>query len=435
MALRFLRARGADAREIRGAVCGQIHVVPTSVRILHTSDWHLGHALHDLPRDREHAGFLRWLLDTLDAEAIDAVLVSGDIFDAGNPPATALAAWYGFLAEAHRRRPHLTVVAIAGNHDSPARLTAPAALLAGVGARVIGSIARDGAGRLDAARLVVPLADASGAVRAVVAAVPYLRPGDVDGDRGDAVRAVFADAVAAARARRQPDQALLAMGHLHLAGGEPSTASERRLTIGGREVIGGGFADDVAYVALGHLHRAQRVGADHVRYAGSPIPLAMAEAEYRHQVVVVELDGPRLSGIRTLPVPRVVELVRVPARGAAPLPEVLAALAALPPFDPDADLDLRPYLDVRVALDAPAPRLHQELERVLRDRHPRLVKLTLEATGDRRALADAAPTEVLAQLDPREVLARLWRRDHAGDVPPAIADAFEAVLRDVEAGP
>jgi exonuclease SbcD len=127
--------------------------------------------------------------------------------------------------------------------------------------------------------------------------------------------------------------------------------------------------------------------------------------------------------------------VRVPARGAAPLPEVLAALAALPPFDPDADLDLRPYLDVRVALDAPAPRLHQELERVLRDRHPRLVKLTLEATGDRRALADAAPTEVLAQLDPREVLARLWRRDHAGDVPPAIADAFEAVLRDVEAGP
>ena len=407
-------------------------MVPTSVRILHTSDWHLGHALHDLPRDREHAGFLRWLLDTLDAEAIDAVLVSGDIFDAGNPPASALAAWYGFLAEAHRRRPHLTVVAIAGNHDSPARLTAPAALLAGVGARVIGSIARDGAGRLDAGRLVVPLADADGAVRAVVAAVPYLRPGDVDGDRGDAVRAVFAETLEAARARRQPHQALLAMGHLHLAGGEAS-ASERKLTIGGREVIGGGFADDVAYVALGHLHRAQRVGAEHVRYAGSPIPLAMAEADYRHQVVVVELDGPRLSEIRTILVPRTVELVRVPPRGAASLAAVLAALAALPPFDPDADLELRPYLDVRIALDEPAPRLHQEVERVLRDRHPRLVKLTLEATGDRRALADSAPTEVLAQLDPREVLARLWRRDHAGDVPPAIAAAFEAVLREVEA--
>ena len=225
------------------------------------------------------------------------------------------------------------------------------------------------------------------------------------------------------------------MGHLHLAGGAASD-SERRIVIAGAEVItGAGFGDDVAYVALGHLHRAQRVGAEHVRYAGSPIPLAMAEADYHHQVVVVDLAGAELSGIRTLAVPRTVELVRVPRRGAAPLPEVLAALARLPAYDPAGDPDLRPYLEVRVRLDAPAPQLRVELEAAMRARHPRLVKISVEAGGDRRALAEGASAEVLAQLDPREVLARLWRRAHGGDVPAPIAAAFEELQREVSEAP
>jgi exonuclease SbcD len=134
------------------------------MRVLHTSDWHLGHALHELPRDREHAAFVAWLLDVIEAEAIDAVLVTGDVFDAGNPPAGALATWFGFLAEVHRRRPTATVVAIAGNHDSPARLTAPAAVLAGVRAHVVGTLPRDPDGGLDADRLLVPLHRADGGV-------------------------------------------------------------------------------------------------------------------------------------------------------------------------------------------------------------------------------------------------------------------------------
>ncbi len=410
------------------------------LRVLHTSDWHLGHALHDLPRDREHAAFLDWLCDTIAAEAIDAVLISGDVFDAGNPPARALAAWYGFVAAARRRRPHLTVVAIAGNHDSPARLTAPAPLLAAAGVHVIGTVGRDADGAIDAGPLVVPLRDASGAIGALVAAVPYLRPGDLDadGDRGDAVRAVFREVLVAARQQRQPGQALLAMGHLHLAGGLPSK-SERGIVIAGEEVIGGAaFADDVAYVALGHLHRAQRVGAEHVRYAGSPIPLAMAEADYHHQVVVVELAGAQLSGIRTLPIPRTVPLVRVPRRGAAPLPQVLAELAELAPLDEAVDPELRPFLEVRVRLDAPAPRLRTDVEAAVAGKHPRLVKIAVEAGGARTAGAPR-PVEVLAQLEPREVVARLWQREHGGELPPAIAAAFAALHRglteEAEPGP
>jgi len=406
------------------------------MRVLHTSDWHLGHTLHDLPRDREHNAFLAWLLDTLAAERIDALLIAGDVFDAGNPPASALAAWYGFLAEAHRRRPSLVTVAIAGNHDSPSRLTAPAELLGAVRVHVVGSLPRGGAGEL-----VFALPDADGVTRAWVAAVPYLRPGDLDeralqgADRTAAIRAVHVEALDAARARRRPGQALLAMGHLHLAGGEASAWSERRIAIGGLEAVGPtGFGDDVAYVALGHLHRAQRVGADHVRYAGSPIPLAMVEADYAHQVIVVELAGDRVSEIRTLRVPRTVELVRVPRRGPGTLAEVLVELAALAVHDRTVEAALRPYLEVRIRLDRPEPRLRVQLDQALRDRHPRLVKITTDVGGDRRSLAEAAPAEVLAELDPREVLRRRWQRDHVGEVPPAIVEAFDELYRSVTEG-
>lgn len=400
------------------------------MRVLHTSDWHLGHTLHDLPREREHAAFLAWLLEVIEAEDIDAVLVTGDVFDAGNPPATALAAWYGFLAEVHRRRPHITVVAIAGNHDSPARLTAPAAVLAGVRTHVIGAVPRAADGSLDAEGLLVPLADRGGAVRAWVAAVPFLRPGELDlGAPGEAARAVFAAAIAAGSARREGEQALLLLGHLHLTAGHLA-GSER--AIGGVDALAAGdLGDDLAYVALGHLHRAQRVGADHVRYAGSPIPLAMGEADYRHQVVVVELAGARASGIRTVEVPRIVELIRIPRRDAAPLAEVLAAIDELPALDPTVAPELRPFLEVAVALDAPAPRLHADIDRAVRDRHARLVKVRAVPVGDQRPLADGPAPEALAQLDPLEVLRRRWHSVHGGDAPAAIEAAFAELVREL----
>ena len=92
------------------------------MRILHTSDWHLGHTLHGLPRDHEHAAFLGWLRRVLQAEEIDVLLVSGDVFHTANPSALAVSTWYGFLSRVVRENPALQVVVVAGNHDSPARL-------------------------------------------------------------------------------------------------------------------------------------------------------------------------------------------------------------------------------------------------------------------------------------------------------------------------
>jgi DNA repair protein SbcD/Mre11 len=396
------------------------------MRLLHTSDWHLGHSLHGVGREREHAAFLAWLVDTIEREQIEAVLVTGDIFDGSTPPAAAEAMWYGFLAAARTRVPGLQIVVIAGNHDSPARLSAPAPLLEALGVRVVASVGRD------PDDLIIDLGGA------VVAAVPFLRPMDLpdlrDGaDAIEAVQAVYAGALEAARARRA-GRPMIVTGHLFIAGGAPSWVSERRVITGGQEAVQVDlFADDVAYVALGHLHRAQRIGGrEHVRYAGSPIPLAMVEAEYRHQVAIVDAVGTGPAAVRTIEVPRTIELLRVPRHGAAPLDDVLAVLAALP--DAGDDLDARPFLEVVVALDQPEPRLRDRVEAAVAGRAVRLVKITAQGTGDRAALGDIVPGKALADLDPRDVLARRWSRDHEAALPDAVARAFDELLEAARGG-
>ena len=391
------------------------------MRLLHTSDWHLGHSLHGVGREREHAAFLAWLVDVIAREEVDAIAITGDIFDGSTPPAAAEAMWFRFLAEARARAPHAPIVVIAGNHDSPAKLSAPAPLLEALGVRVITSVPRD------ARDLIVDLGGA------VVAAVPFLRPIDLPEireatDAMEAVRAVYADALAAARAIAK-GRPIVVTGHLFVAGASPSWMSERRIITGGQEAVdaalfGGG---DVAYVALGHLHRAQKVGGrEHVRYAGSPIPLAMVEADYRHQIAIAEIEaGP--ARVRAIEVPREVELVRVPRHGAAPLDDVIAALERLPRAGAE-EPETRPFLEVDVALERPEPRLRDRIEAAVAGRAVRLVKIHATATGDRAALGDVVVGKALADLDPREVLAQRWSRDHDAALPAEVAQAFEILL-------
>jgi DNA repair protein SbcD/Mre11 len=415
------------------------------MRLLHTSDWHLGHMLHGMSREREHREFLRWLVETLRAEAVDALVITGDIFDSATPPATAEAAWFDFLAEARRTRPEMAIVAIAGNHDSPSRLCAPAAILRRLDVHVIGQLPRkpksDGGG-IDFDRLLIPV----GGGRALIAAVPFLRPIDLGGhgvseelaapsdhdEQGPS--AVYREVAAAARQRLGPEQAFIITGHLYAAGAEPSLLSERRIAIGGQEALAPGiFPADASYVALGHLHRAQRVLAEHVRYAGAPIPLAMVEAGYRHQVVVVDFEGPRVAQLRTLEIPRAVAILRVPRLGALPLPEVLAELAQLPALGECSEADpSRPFLEVVVALARPEPRLRTTIDTALEGKLPRLIRLGVEATGDGASLGDHTRGQQLAEIAPGEVFERCWHRRY-GDAPsPAIRGAFQRLLEEVQ---
>jgi exonuclease SbcD len=411
------------------------------VRILHTSDWHLGHALKEVTREPEHAAFLAWLVETCVREAPDAVVITGDVFDSGTPPASAEKMWFEWLAAVRRARPAMDIVVIAGNHDSPARLGAASAVLRELGVHVVGGLPRDAAGELDVARVLVPIAGGAG----LVAAVPFLRPVDVRADAEDPLGLVYGEVIAAARAARRPEQALIVLGHLYVQGAEVSALSERRIAIGGVEAHSARlFPKDIDYVALGHMHRAQRVGRVTVRYAGAPIPLAFTEASYAHQVVLVDfapeagtddagvarasrLAGGRVTEIRPVHVPRLVEMMHV--EGA--LDAVLAELAALPAIGDPGD-PTRPYLEVVVHLARPEPRLRAVVEQVLEGKRPRLVRLAAEGTGHGAALADvAAGARRLAELDPREVFAQCWSKRHAEPPSAAVAGAFERLLAEV----
>jgi DNA repair protein SbcD/Mre11 len=396
------------------------------MRLLHTSDWHLGHTLKEVTRDYEHAAFLAWLLDTCSREQPDALVITGDVFDSATPPASAERMWFEFLAAARRARSSMDIIAIAGNHDSPARLGAPAAILRELDVHVIGSLPRKEAA-LDLDRILIPIAGGRG----LVAAVPFLRPSDVAVDIEDPLAAVYGEVMASARARRRPDQALIVLGHLYVTGAEPSWLSERRVSIGGQESASLRlFPADIDYTALGHMHRAQRVGRDNIRYAGAPIALSLDESGYRHQVVVVDFADGRLTSLRSIDIPQLIDIVRVPNRGAAPLADVLDQLAALPARLPGDD-PLRPYLDIVVALERPEPRLRTTIEAALDGKRPRLVQLRAELSGDGAALGDRVIAKRLAELDPRDVFTQLWARSHAEPPSAAVLGAFERLLAEV----
>ncbi|EFK95742.1 exonuclease subunit SbcD [sediment metagenome] len=147
--------------------------------ILHTSDWHLGQTLYDFDRTFEHQRFLDWLLATLKAEQPDALLIAGDVFDNSNPSASAQHQLYRFLTAARVQVPHLSIVVVAGNHDSPGRLEATAPFLKLFDAAVVGHVQRHADQSIDLERLVVPLRNARGDVAAWCLAIPFLRPSDV----------------------------------------------------------------------------------------------------------------------------------------------------------------------------------------------------------------------------------------------------------------
>jgi DNA repair protein SbcD/Mre11 len=395
------------------------------MKLLHTSDWHLGQSLNQYERSYEHAQFLAWLLDTLQAENVDVLLIAGDVFDNTNPSAASQAQLYQFLTAARSRMPRLGIVMTAGNHDSPGRMEAPAPFLALLDAYVVGQTGHS-AGGVDFSRIVVPLKDSAGATAAWCIAMPFLRPGDVPRVEGatDAYRAgmeaIYAQAYAYALEQRSPGQAIIALGHCHITGGQVSEDSERRIVIGGAEALSANVFDPgIAYVALGHLHLAQKIGGDATRrYCGSPLPMSFSEVDYQHQVVIVELEGEAVRTTREVYIPRSVELLRVPKKP-APLAEVLAALQALefPERLRDAPPEQWPYLQVRVQLSQPEPGLRMEVEAALAGKPVRLVRI--ETSNVRAADSMAAATlsmDELSQQSPSDYFERLYQ--HRFDAPP-----------------
>jgi exonuclease SbcD len=406
------------------------------MRLLHTSDWHLGQSLHNFERHYEHQRFLDWLLDAIVAEQADVLLIAGDIYDNANPSSASQKQLYRFLRIAKERAPHLNLIIIAGNHDSPGRLDAPGPLLEAHGTRVIGAVQRNADGEIDVESLVLPLTGRSGAVEAWCLAVPFLRPGDVPRvateDGTDpylaGIATLYQQAFALAQSRRQDGQAIVAMGHCHMVDGQMSNDSERRIVIGGTEMLPAGIFDPaIAYAALGHLHLAQNVGKQtHIRYSGSPLPLSFAEVNYAHQILRIDLDGPSLREIVPVPVPRAVELMRVPSKP-APLTQVLEELAALSP--PDAPVEQQPYLEVRVLLEQPEPSLRARIEAALDGKPVRLAKIDTSTAARASSIDKEVMTlDQLEKLKPDDIFRQLYQQRFGNEAPADQLSAFAELM-------
>ncbi|MQT31750.1 exonuclease subunit SbcD [Pseudomonas helleri] len=408
------------------------------MRLFHTSDWHLGQNLHGQERDFEHACFLSWLLTQLATEQPDVLLIAGDIFDTVNPPVKAQERLYDFIVSAHEQQPKLTIVMIAGNHDSGSRIELPAPLMRRLRTHALGRVLWLDDGQLDDERLLIALPDASGEIAAWCLALPFLRPAEVTGAHlGDdylrGIGQVHEWLIEAANAKRKPGQALIAISHAHMAGGSVSEDSERSLIIGNAEALPASlFGPSISYVALGHLHKPQRVNnEERIRYCGSPIPLSFSEIGYQHQILDVKLDGETLVSVETRLIPRAVNLQRV---GPAPLLDVLAQLAELPDIDLLADTQRQPWLEVRVKLDEPQPDLRQQIETALLGKAVRLVRISAEyaGNGSRAGDNDAAHLIELDQLTPQELFSRAWQDNYGSEADEQTLKDFAVLLQEVQ---
>ncbi|HGO5290709.1 TPA: exonuclease SbcCD subunit D C-terminal domain-containing protein [Photobacterium damselae subsp. damselae] len=407
------------------------------MKIIHTSDWHLGHQLHGYNREYEHQAFLDWLADELETQQADALLVAGDIFDTANPPASSWRMLYRFLAKISKTLPSLDVVMIGGNHDSPSKLDAPHELLKAFDLHMVGGIHRLEDGSLDVERMLVPITNKEQQIAAYVLAVPFLRSADLRTDNLDenddrlikGVEVLYGEMTQAARKLLTPEQTMIGMGHAYMASGQLSEMSERRVLGGNQHALPASiFADDMSYVALGHLHLAQKVAKkEHVRYSGSPIPLSMSERNYKHQILAVELDGNEVTAIDEINIPRNVDMLKVPAKP-APLDEVLAALKSLP--DDELPREQQPFLEVHVLLDKPQALLREKVLQALEGKAVRLAKITPHY--NQREQQDSLQHRRLSDVSPQQVFALSWNKKFDGEPTEAMVEAFETLLTQVE---
>lgn len=324
------------------------------MRILHTSDWHAGRIWKSRSRLDELAAILDNLAAFVERESIDLVLMSGDVFDSTSPPAEAERVVTGFFKRLGQAR--VPSVVIAGNHDSPARLEAWGLLAEFVGVHTRGvPRPRSGGGLIELA--------ARNGETACIAAVPFAPVGRIVealtlAHDETLARQQYADAMQRILAHLaegfRRDAVNLVMGHSHVAGAQP-TGSERVVTLGDDwAATPQAMPATAQYVALGHLHRPQRVesAGPHTEYAGSPMQLDFGEVHDRKTFAVVDVRPGRPPRVEHVPYEGGLTL----GDWAGTLPELEASVDTLRAFG---------FLRVRVSLETPVPDLNRRVRQLL----------------------------------------------------------------------
>ncbi|HSX87199.1 MAG TPA: exonuclease subunit SbcD [Pseudomonas sp.] len=396
------------------------------MRLLHTSDWHLGQHFMGKTRQAEHQAFCAWLIDQVREQAVDALLIAGDVFDTGAPPSYAREQYNRFIVEL--RATGCELVVLGGNHDSVAMLGESKTLLAQLGSRVIPGVCAS----MEEQVLVLHRRD--GAPGAILCAIPFIRPREVLQSQAgqsaedkqlslqQAIQQHYLELFALAEARRDQlggELPIIASGHLTTVGASASD-SVREIYVGSLEAFPTSAFPPAAYIALGHIHRPQKVGGlEHIRYCGSPIALSFDEAKQQKEVLLVDLDRSGLSAVTALPVPCFQPLLSL--RGTLKELEQAIAMAAAQ-GRPERPV----WLEVQVATDDYLSDLHVRIAALCEGLPVEVLRIRRERGAAALSLSRQT-RETLDELSPDDVFARRLASEALDE---ALQERLRALYRD-----
>lgn len=371
------------------------------MKILHTSDWHLGQSFLTRSRKDEHQAFLEWLLNQVTTNAIDAVIVAGDVFDTGTPPSYAREIYNQFVVAINRL--NCTLVILGGNHDSVSTLNESKELLACLNTHVIANTSDDLTEQL------LELKNSAGDVGAILCAVPFIRPRDVitsvEGESGldkrqalgEAINQHYHDIYEAALSLREEKSLsvpIIATGHL-TAIGVTKSESTRDIYIGTLEAFSADGFPPADYIALGHIHRPQKVAkSEHIRYSGSPIPLSFDELTSPKQVVVVEFNKSERLSINEIEIPMFHPMVALKGN-------LKSIENQLKKFEGNTE-NLPTWLSIEVEVQDNYSDLQQRIQSLTEHLNVEVIKLKRSRDQNQSTLVQEAK-ETLAELTPFDV--------------------------------
>jgi len=371
------------------------------MRIIHTADWHLGQFFYSKSRAAEHQAFLDWLLAQIIQHQVDALIVAGDLFDTGSPPSYAREMFNRFVVALQPSGCQLVV--LAGNHDSVATLNESRELLACLNTRVITSATPQGE------QQVLTLKQRDGTPGALLCAIPYLRPRDIlrsqAGQSGrekqisllEAIEQHYQQCYAAALAERD-ERALpiIATGHLTTVGVTKSD-SVRDIYIGTLDAFPAQAFPPADYIALGHIHRAQRIAdSDHIRYSGSPIPLSFDELGREKSVFLLDFSH-QLDAVTPLTIP-LFQPMQMLKGSMAEIEQLLTQFT-------DSENEQPVWLDIEITTQEYLSDLQRRIEQ-LTEALPVEVLLVRRSREQRQRSLARMDNETLSELKVEEVFAR-----------------------------
>lgn len=407
------------------------------MKIIHTADWHLGNVFHAHSRVEEHRHFLNWLVGQIRETRPDALLITGDVFDTANPSAVAEELLYNFLLNATTVAPGLQVVITAGNHDSASRFEAPAALLKTHNVYVRATIHYTPEGEPDFPYYVLPLASLrTGRAACTVVAVPYLRSTDYPPTLSteEGLRYFIGEIHKARRKGPFGELPTIVAAHFYATGSQVAAGEHsERIVVGGADQVGIDAAGrGVSYVALGHIHRSQRVG-DHARYAGSPIALSFSEKTYKRGVDLIDIDDEGGTDVQRLDYEPLRALLTLPEGGQGGSPaELLRAVDALPRRRKDDDGADWPYIEIQLRETQPEPAFLNDITRALADKAAHFCRIQ-RLVPERTDAPDAEAEHLVAaeQLDPLDLARQRFKALYDAEMPEPMVERFNEALRQV----